>query len=181
MPGQPTSATNAQDQRAEFDKYWETLPRFTVPVPSGGAAVLIVKFTDFQCPVCGTTHRDYKPILERYQAEVPGAVKVVSKMYHLQPGSKAPRPFHSAAATRPRRGSCPVPRAAPNHGGLALPNQALSSLPSWDGARPSACCRTCDEYPRVLRHQGRRGLPTAPLTSTPTFIIHTRSGAASIA
>jgi protein-disulfide isomerase len=99
MPGQPATATNPQDQRAEFDKYWESLPRVTVPVPGGGAAVLIVKFTDFQCPMCGTTYKDFKPILDRYQSEVPGAVKLVSKMYPLQPECNAniPRPFHSAA------------------------------------------------------------------------------------
>jgi uncharacterized membrane protein/protein-disulfide isomerase len=99
LPGQPTSAGSPQDQRAEFEQYWETLPRVTVPVPSGGAAVLVVKFTDFQCPMCGASYREYKPILARYQAELPGAVKVVSKMYPLQPecNVNVPGPYHSAA------------------------------------------------------------------------------------
>ena len=31
-----------------------------------GAAVVIVKFNDYQCPGCGQTYRDYKPVLAKY-------------------------------------------------------------------------------------------------------------------
>ena len=99
MPGQPSAATSPQDQRTEFDRYWESLPREVVPVPGGGAAVLIVKFTDFQCPLCATTHKEYRPILAKYEAQVPGAVRLVSRMYPLQPECNVniARPFHAAA------------------------------------------------------------------------------------
>jgi protein-disulfide isomerase len=52
-------------------------------VPAEGAKVLIVKFNDFQCPACGQSYLQYKPILAKYQASNPGAVRVVLKDYPL--------------------------------------------------------------------------------------------------
>jgi uncharacterized membrane protein/protein-disulfide isomerase len=72
-----------QDTRSDFEQYWTSQPRQTVPVSSEGAAVLVVKFTDFQCPACSKTYFDLNPILAKYQAEMPGAVKLVSKDYPL--------------------------------------------------------------------------------------------------
>jgi uncharacterized membrane protein/protein-disulfide isomerase len=179
MPGQPSSATNPQDQRAEFEKYWDSLPRVTVPVPNGGAAVLIVKFTDFQCPMCGTTYKDFKPILERYQAEVPGAVKLVSKMYPLQPecNVNVPRPFHSAACDA---AAAWIMARAKGRGDAMedwlYSNQALFS-PAFvrDGARTVGLIPDfATEYPRVLEEikadvaLGR----LLGINSTPTFFIN---------
>jgi uncharacterized membrane protein/protein-disulfide isomerase len=92
---QPVTA----DQRTEFERYWESLPRTTVPVTSDGAAVLIVKFTDLQCPACSGTYFDSKPILAKWQSQYPGAVKFVTKDYPLQPecNKNVLRPMHLAA------------------------------------------------------------------------------------
>jgi protein-disulfide isomerase len=92
---QPVTA----DQRSEFERYWDSQPRMTVPVPSDGAAVVIVKFTDVQCPQCGVMYFEMRPILAKYQAQFPGAVKLVTKDYPLQPecNSNVPRPIHMAA------------------------------------------------------------------------------------
>lgn len=92
---QPVTA----DQRSEFERYWESLPRITVPVTSEGAVVVIVKFTDLQCPACGQSYFDARPILSKYQSQFPGAVKYVVKDYPLQPecNSSVLRPMHSAA------------------------------------------------------------------------------------
>ena len=92
---QPVTA----DQRSEFERYWESLPRTTVPVPSDGASVVIVKFTDLQCPACGQSFFDARPILAKYQAQYPGAVKFITKDYPLQPecNSNVLRPMHTAA------------------------------------------------------------------------------------
>jgi protein-disulfide isomerase len=94
------AAQPATDQdRSEFVRYWESLPRVTVPVPSDGAKVVIVKFTDLQCPGCGQSFLDDRPVLSKYQSQYPGAVKFVTKDYPLQPecNSNVPRPVHSAA------------------------------------------------------------------------------------
>jgi uncharacterized membrane protein len=92
---QPVTA----DQRSEFERFWDTQPRLDVTVPANGAAVLIVKFTDLQCPQCGVTFFELRPILSKYQSQYPGAVKYVTKDYPLQMecNSNVPRPLHTAA------------------------------------------------------------------------------------
>ncbi len=52
-------------------------------VPAEGAKVLVVKFNDFQCPACGQSYLQYKPIFAKFEAERPGAVKLVLKDYPL--------------------------------------------------------------------------------------------------
>jgi uncharacterized membrane protein/protein-disulfide isomerase len=72
-----------QDQRSEFERWYLSQPRIPLIVPTEGAKVLIVKFNDFQCPACGQSYLLYKPILAKYEAEHPGAVKMVLKDYPL--------------------------------------------------------------------------------------------------
>jgi uncharacterized membrane protein len=92
---QPVTA----DQRSEFERFWDSLPRMTVPVPSDGAALVIVKFTDLQCTFCSTAFFDQRGILSKYQAQYPGAVKFITKDYPLQSDCNAnvPRSVHTAA------------------------------------------------------------------------------------
>src|SRR5262249_50941265 len=52
-------------------------------IPTDGAKVLVVKFNDFQCPACGQSYQQYKPIFAKYQAQRPGDVKLVLKDYPL--------------------------------------------------------------------------------------------------
>jgi uncharacterized membrane protein/protein-disulfide isomerase len=86
-PGQAASATTlpvpTQDQRSEFERWYASQPRVPLIVPADGAKVLIVKFNDFQCPACGQSYLQYKPIFAKYEAEHPGAVKLVLKDYPL--------------------------------------------------------------------------------------------------
>ena len=86
-PGEPASASTApvptQDQRSEFERWYASQPRVPLIVPSEGAKVLVVKFNDFQCPACGQSYLQYKPIFAKYEAEHPGAVKLVLKDYPL--------------------------------------------------------------------------------------------------
>lgn len=95
QPGQAPSAA----LQSEFERWWTSLPRTTVPVPADGAAVLIVKFTDFQCPSCGQSFLSDRPIIAKYQGQFPGAVKFVAKDYPLQPecNPSVTRPSHLAA------------------------------------------------------------------------------------
>jgi uncharacterized membrane protein len=97
-PQQASQAPSAS-QQSEFERWWGSLPRVTVPVPSDGAAVLIVKFSDYQCPSCGQAYLSDRPILSKYQGQFPGAVRLVAKDYPLQPecNPNVPRPIHLAA------------------------------------------------------------------------------------
>jgi protein-disulfide isomerase len=72
-----------QDQRSEFERWYASQPRVPLIVPAEGAKVLVVKFNDFQCPACGQSYLQYKPIFAKYEAEHPGAVRLVLKDYPL--------------------------------------------------------------------------------------------------
>lgn len=80
----PAASALTADQRLKFEQYLAAQPRIPVMVPSDGAAVVIVKFNDYQCPGCGQTYRDYKPILARWAQQQPGKVKFMAKDYPLE-------------------------------------------------------------------------------------------------
>ncbi len=77
----PAPAT--PEQTTEFERVMATAPRIPIVVPAEGAKVLIVDFSDFQCPYCKQAFYAYKPILQKYEAQQPGAVKFVLKDYPL--------------------------------------------------------------------------------------------------
>jgi uncharacterized membrane protein/protein-disulfide isomerase len=89
----------SQEQRSELERFLASAPRVPLIIPTEGAKVLIVKFNDFQCPACGHSYLTYKPILAKYEAEHPGAVRVVLKDYPLnsQCNLDLNTPMHPAA------------------------------------------------------------------------------------
>jgi protein-disulfide isomerase len=72
-----------QAQTSEFERFMATSPRVPIIEPADGAKVLILDFSDFQCPYCKQAWNAYKPILQKWQAQQPGAVKFVFKDYPL--------------------------------------------------------------------------------------------------
>jgi len=78
----PPAASAAQLQ--ELEKYLAAQPRVPVMAPSDGAAVVILKFNDYQCPGCGQTYRDYKGVLAKWAKQAPGKVKFIAKDYPLE-------------------------------------------------------------------------------------------------
>jgi uncharacterized membrane protein/protein-disulfide isomerase len=94
----PTGAVDtAQD--SEFEKWYTSLPRVPLAVPTDGAKVLIVKFNDYQCPPCRMTYEQYKPVIAKYQGLNPGKVKFVTKDFPLDPecNVNAPGGMHQSA------------------------------------------------------------------------------------
>jgi uncharacterized membrane protein/predicted DsbA family dithiol-disulfide isomerase len=87
------------DERTEFERWYEALPKVQVPVPHEGAMVLIVKFNDYQCPPCRQSYLSYKSVLAKYHAEAGGAVKFVTKDFPLERECHAglSRDIHPAA------------------------------------------------------------------------------------
>ncbi|HSC26950.1 MAG TPA: thioredoxin domain-containing protein, partial [Vicinamibacterales bacterium] len=69
------------EERAKLAQWWDLQPRVELPVPSNGAKVVIVKFSDYQCPACKATHEAYKPLLARHG----GDVRYVLKHFPLEP------------------------------------------------------------------------------------------------
>lgn len=82
---QPAAAGPAPSsaQSSEFERVMATAPRVPIVLPTDGARVMIVDFSDFQCPYCKQAFYAYKPIIAKYEAQQPGAVKFVLKDYPL--------------------------------------------------------------------------------------------------
>jgi uncharacterized membrane protein len=97
--GEAIAPAPTQDQRSEFERWYSSQPRVPLIIPSDGAKVLVVKFNDFQCPACGQSYLAYKPIFAKYDAEKPGAVKLVLKDYPLNRdcNDNLPQTIHPSA------------------------------------------------------------------------------------
>lgn len=83
-PEQAAAATVSATQLQQFEQYLSQQPRVPVMAPSDGAAIVILKFNDYQCPGCGQTYRDYKPVLAKWAKQAPGKVKFIAKDYPLE-------------------------------------------------------------------------------------------------
>src|SRR5262249_42053264 len=106
---EPAASSPAQeaDRRSEFDRWYAAQPRVPIVVPSA-AKVVIVDFSDFQCPFCKQAYATLKPILAKYNAQQPGAVQLVLKDFPLdskcngnvQGGGPHPSACEAAVAVR---------------------------------------------------------------------------------
>ncbi len=86
-------------QRSEFARWYAQQPHVNLPVPNDGVKVLIVKFSDYQCPACAQAYLLYRDLLARYQTTNPGEVRLVEKDFPLNPACNAavPRIVHMAS------------------------------------------------------------------------------------
>lgn len=71
------------EQQSEFERWYAAQPRIPLMVSVEGAKVVVVKFNDFQCPACGQSYLQYKPIFAKYESEHPGLVRLVLKDFPL--------------------------------------------------------------------------------------------------
>jgi protein-disulfide isomerase/uncharacterized membrane protein len=92
-----TLKTLSEKERADVAAWWEKQPTIDTPMPMEGAKVMVVIFSDFQCPHCRKAHEEYKPLIAKYAAN-PG-VRFVLKHFPLEGecNSYAPNGGHSAA------------------------------------------------------------------------------------
>ena len=81
---QAAAPTPSAAQIKQLEDYLAAQPRRPVVAPSDGAAIVILKFNDYQCPGCGQTYRDYKPVLAKWAKQAPGKIKYISKDYPLE-------------------------------------------------------------------------------------------------
>jgi uncharacterized membrane protein/protein-disulfide isomerase len=73
------------NQQAALERFLTNAPRVSLPVPTDGAKVVIVKFNDFQCPACADSYFWHKQVLAKYQGSYPREVKFVLVDYPLAP------------------------------------------------------------------------------------------------
>jgi uncharacterized membrane protein/protein-disulfide isomerase len=110
----PESASQAaaQNPSSEFERWYAAQQRVPIIVPSDGAKVLIVDFSDFQCPYCRQAFVSLKPIIAKYNAQQANTVRLVLKDYPLdsecninvQNGGPHPSACEAAVAVRLARG-----------------------------------------------------------------------------
>ena len=103
-----TAQLASADQRSEFERWFAAQPRVPLVVPNEGAKVLIVDFSDFQCPYCKQAYVTLKPIVDKYNAQQPNTVRLVLKDFPLDSKCNAsvqnggPHPFACEAAVAVR-------------------------------------------------------------------------------
>jgi uncharacterized membrane protein/protein-disulfide isomerase len=96
------------DRRSDFERWYATQPRVPLIVPNEGAKVLIVDFSDFQCPFCRQAYAALKPIIDKYNAATPNTVRLVLKDFPLDSKCNeavqngGPHPFACEAAVAVR-------------------------------------------------------------------------------
>lgn len=80
----PPAATLTAAQITQFEDYLAQQPRVPLVVPAEGAAVVVVKFNDYQCPPCRQTFMEYKSIFAKWAKEQPGKVRYVTRDYPIE-------------------------------------------------------------------------------------------------
>ena len=85
-PRPPPPAPLSQDQSSEVEAYFGRgrAPRAADHSHRGRKSPRR-EFNDFQCPACGQSYLQYKPIFAKYEASRPGEVRLVLKDYPLNP------------------------------------------------------------------------------------------------
>jgi uncharacterized membrane protein/protein-disulfide isomerase len=70
------------DQKGDLERWWNVQPRTALPISNDGAKVLLVKFSDYQCPGCRATYFAYEPLLAKYK-DRPADFKYVLEHFPL--------------------------------------------------------------------------------------------------
>lgn len=88
-----------EEQKAQLRASFDQQPRMIVPADAQGAAVVVVKFNDYQCPPCRQTFELYEPIWEKWDRQAPGKVKHFTRDFPLEGecNASAPTGPHGAA------------------------------------------------------------------------------------
>ena len=182
----PPPAVTA-DQRSEFERYWAAEPRVELALPASAgvedAAVVVVKFNDYQCPACANAHRAYAPIFAKYASSHPDRVRQVTLDYPLDPlcNEQAPRGQHhgacaGAVAVRLAAAAGDAERVAmedwlyANQQGLTR-EAVVEALAEAAGVDPARYDAAWDET--ILAVQADIALGNAlPVEATPTYVIN---------
>ncbi|MEO8522245.1 MAG: vitamin K epoxide reductase family protein [Acidobacteriota bacterium] len=104
FPGEPVRAQAAapmtaltDQQHAELIKWWDLQPRVDMSNPAPGAKVVVVGFSDFQCPHCRSAHETYRGLIAKYAGN--SQVRFIARHFPLEGecNPNAPGGNHMAA------------------------------------------------------------------------------------
>jgi protein-disulfide isomerase len=120
------------DATAVFLAEWAKEPHVTTGVTAAAGKIVILKFSDWECPGCRATHAVYKPTLDKFAA----SIKYVEKDYPLNTDCNA----HAARTIPGHEASCLAAAAVR----LARATGRAGALGDWIFAHQ-------DTTPAVLR------------------------------
>ena len=169
-----------QDQRSEFERWWDQQEKVELPYQSDGAKVLVVKFNDYQCPPCKQTYFAYEPILAKYK-DRPQDVKYIMKHFPLDPkcNSGVPTLVHAAACDA--AAAAVMARSKGTFDKLTdwffLHQEELSPVTVREAAKDVAGVTDFDaRYDKAIQEVKTDGSVGSVLgvTSTPTFFVNGR-------
>jgi protein-disulfide isomerase len=148
----------------------------TLPVPADGAAVLVVKFNDYQCPACRQAYLEYRDVVRKYETEYGGKVRFVTLDFPLESecniGSVHPSACEAAAAVRMAKAKGRGPEMEE---WFFTHQDGLSRDRVKEGLKEIAQVTDFDaQYPAVLeqvRSEAKIGRDLG-ISGTPTFFIN---------
>jgi protein-disulfide isomerase len=84
-------------QRADLVKWWDLQPRVDMSVPAEAGKVVLVGFSDFQCPHCRSAHETYRGLFAKYAGN--SQVRFIARHFPLEGecNPNAPNGNHMAA------------------------------------------------------------------------------------
>jgi protein-disulfide isomerase len=97
----PTDAVQA------FTEAWAKQPRVDLGIKSS-AAVVIVKFNDYECPTCRVMEEMYRPVLDKFAKSNPGQVDYVMKDWPWNAACN----FNTASTIHGHEAACDAAAAA---------------------------------------------------------------------
>ena len=107
---EPAAETAQTPDDNTIGQYLASRRKVTMMGDTGGAAVVVVKFNDYQCPPCNQTYTMYKPLKQEWEKKAPGKVRFVTQDFPLEPECNAnvkqtihPIACEAAAAVRMAR------------------------------------------------------------------------------
>jgi uncharacterized membrane protein/protein-disulfide isomerase len=172
--------------RANLEKWWDVQRKEDLPIPTEGAKVVIVKFSDFMCPGCRQTYEAYKPIVEKYAGNKD--VKFITKQYPLEPECNQYVPTGTHFASCEAAAAVVMARSRGTADKLeewlftnqaTLTRDVVRKAAAEIGAVPDFDARYDSAMQEVKMDAGLGGL--LHIESTPTFFINGRRIKAGIA
>ncbi len=173
----PAAPPPSQAALQQLEQYLSQQPRVPIVAGGSGASVVIIKYNDYQCPPCGQTFSEYKPILARLQQKYPGKIAFITRDFPLDPecnalGGQHPAACEAAVAVRLAREKG---KADAMEDWLFANQPSLSSASVREGVSSVAGVTDFDaRYPKTLELV-RGDITTGTqlkVTGTPTFFMN---------
>ena len=82
--GAPDPSRHTVEAERRYVESFQAQPRAHLPIPCGGARVLVVAFVDYQCPACARALPEYLRVIGRRESHAPGVVRLVRKAFPLE-------------------------------------------------------------------------------------------------